>query len=148
MNLSAKQARALGLVDFAKEPKKKLSRKEELELKVSRQLSMANIPPWETQLRFKPPRLWRFDFAWPEHMVALEVNGGTFMSGKNKHTNGARLHGEYEKLNAAQTLGWVVLQCDAKHVSKGEVVTFVFDALAARGAIKAQVGVGEFALKR
>jgi len=127
---------------------KKPSRKAELAMKVDRLLSMANIPEWETEFYFHPARRWRFDRAWPDCKVALEINGGTFLPAKHGHTNGAHLHGEYEKLNAAQILGWLVIQCDTWHVRDGEVVTFVFDALASRGAITTQLNVGEFQLKR
>jgi hypothetical protein len=127
---------------------KKPSRKAELEAKVARQFSMANLPAWEPHFYFCPGRRWNFDFAWPDCKVACEINGGTFLPAKHGHTNGAHLHGEYEKLNAGQTMGWIVLQFDTKHVSANEVVTGVFDALAARGAITTKLNAGEFSLRR
>lgn len=52
-------------------------------------------------------RRWRFDWAWPEHKIALEVQGGLFVQGR--HSRGAALLQEHEKLNAAAALGWRVL---------------------------------------
>ena len=34
-----------------------------------------DIPEPTRELVFAPPRKWRFDFAWPEHLVAVEIDG-------------------------------------------------------------------------
>jgi hypothetical protein len=57
--------------------------------------------------RFAPPRRWRFDFAWPSLKVAIEVQGGIWTQGR--HTQGAALLKEWEKLNTAALAGWRVL---------------------------------------
>lgn len=59
------------------------------------------------EYRFSPPRKWRFDWAWPEALMAIEQQGGLFNGGR--HVRGAALLKEYEKLNAASALGWRVL---------------------------------------
>ena len=53
---------------------------------------------------FAPPRRWRFDYAWPIYMVALEVEGGAFVGGR--HVRGAGFKRDLEKYNAAVLLGW------------------------------------------
>ena len=60
---------------------------------------------------FHPTRKWRFDFAVPEIMVAVEYNG--LFSDKSRHTTVTGYTGDMEKLNAAQALGWKVLQFTA-----------------------------------
>ena len=58
-------------------------------------------------------RDWRFDFAWPDNRLAVEIDGGTWMSkhgGKSRHTTGTGYEGDCEKLNAAAILGWKVLR--------------------------------------
>lgn len=67
----------------------------------------AGLPEPEAEYRFAPPRKWRFDFAWPHHKLALEVQGAIFTQGR--HTRGAALLKEHEKLNAAAALGYRVL---------------------------------------
>lgn len=61
------------------------------------------------EYKFHPSRKWRFDFAWPDRLLALEVQGGIWTSGR--HVRGASLLKEWEKLNEAATLGWRVMYC-------------------------------------
>ena len=52
-------------------------------------------------------RKHRFDFAWPESMVAVEINGNAW------NTKGGGRHGkdsDLEKMNIAVSLGWRVFQ--------------------------------------
>ena len=60
------------------------------------------------QFKFHQTRKWKFDFAWPVYKLAVEIQGGTWIKGR--HTSGSSREGEYEKMNAAQRLGWCVLQ--------------------------------------
>jgi len=64
------------------------------------------------EYHFAKPRRWRFDYAWPEHKVALEVQGGIFIAGR--HSRGAALLKEWEKLNMAAMRGWRILYCQPK----------------------------------
>ena len=59
------------------------------------------------ELRFHPVRRWRFDLAWPDQKVALEVQGGIFVRGR--HSRGDALLKEWEKLNTASGMGWRML---------------------------------------
>ena len=63
----------------------------------------------EHEWRFHPIRRWRFDYAIPEHMIALEVEGVT-SRGKSRHTTISGYKKDCEKYNAAQLLGWRVLR--------------------------------------
>lgn len=60
------------------------------------------------ELKFHPIRKWSFDFCWPEHMVALEVEGGAWTQGR--HTRGQGFINDMEKYNAAVLLGWKLLR--------------------------------------
>jgi hypothetical protein len=62
----------------------------------------------ESEVVFHPERKWRFDWAIPELKAAIEYNG--IMSSKSRHTTVTGYSGDMEKLNAAQALGWTVLQ--------------------------------------
>jgi hypothetical protein len=67
------------------------------------------LPAPVCEYRFAPPRRWRFDFAWLESRVALEVQGGVFVHGR--HSRGAALLKEHEKLSTAAAMGWRVVFC-------------------------------------
>lgn len=61
----------------------------------------------QQQFRFHPTRRWRFDFAWPELRVAVEIQGGEFRRGR--HGRGKGLRSDAEKFRAAARLGWFLL---------------------------------------
>jgi len=66
------------------------------------------LPQPETELVFHPKRKWRFDYAWPDQKVALEIEGGVYTRGR--HTRGKGYENDMRKYNAALLLGWKVLR--------------------------------------
>lgn len=62
------------------------------------------------QYMFHEDRNWAFDFIWLDHMVALDIQGGTFVRGK--HARGAAMAKDYQKMNNAVLMGWRVFQAD------------------------------------
>jgi very-short-patch-repair endonuclease len=93
-------------------------------------LRMARLPAPEAEYRFAAPRRWRFDYAWPQHLVALEVDGGTWVAGR--HTRGSGWQRDTEKLNAAAVLGWRMLRCTPQQLCTLAMVELIGDALAPR----------------
>lgn len=85
----------------------------EASLEVALTDRLPQYPPLR-EYKFHPKRLWRLDFAWLDHMLAVEIQGGTFTGGR--HTRGSALHDEYTKLNAAVAMGWRVLMFDTVHL--------------------------------
>ena len=55
-------------------------------------------------------RKWRFDFAWPDALCALEVEGGVYVRGR--HTSPAGFMKDIDKYNAATLQGWRVLRAE------------------------------------
>ena len=55
---------------------------------------------------FHESRKWRFDFCWPDNMIAIEIQGGQWIKGG--HNSGTGLQRDCEKFNAAQARGWKV----------------------------------------
>lgn len=71
------------------------------------------IPDPEKEHRFygskkqwRVPR--RFDFAWPDMMLVVEIEGGTWVKGA--HVRGARFTRDAIKYNEAAIAGWTVLR--------------------------------------
>lgn len=67
------------------------------------------LPEPSTEYKFHAERRWRFDYAWPDAKVALEVEGGVWVGGR--HTSAKGFLNDIEKYNAATVLGWKVLRC-------------------------------------
>lgn len=58
--------------------------------------------------KFHPTRRWRFDYAIPEHKIAIEVEGGVWTGGR--HTSPKGFLNDMEKYNTATVMGWRVLR--------------------------------------
>lgn len=75
--------------------------------------------PIEHGYRFHPVRKWQFDFAFPEKMVAVEMEGGVFTKGG--HTRGKHYTEDCDKYNEAQAMGWRVMRYTIKHLEQRPV---------------------------
>jgi len=73
-----------------------------------RALEVRGLPRPECEWKFDAKRRWRFDYAWPQQMIALEVEGGVWTGGR--HTRGAGFVKDMEKYNRAAVLGWRLLR--------------------------------------
>jgi len=117
-----------------------------LEDTMAQQMALAKLPAWVSEYRFHPVRRWRFDFAWPEKMIALEVEGGQFTHGKpirhydprrkkrattqiSRHLSPMGFEGDCKKYNAAALLGWRVIRVTTQMVKSGEAFATIADAL-------------------
>jgi len=65
-------------------------------------------PDLVREIGFIETRRWRFDFAHPATMTAIEIEGGTWSGGR--HTRGSGFVADAEKYNAAAELGWTVFR--------------------------------------
>lgn len=65
----------------------------------------------EKEHKFHPDRKWRFDWAIPEIMIAIEYEG--VFSEISRHTTAKGYTGDADKYNSAQALGWKVLRFTA-----------------------------------
>ena len=72
-------------------------------------------------------RKFRFDFAWLDARLLVEVNGGTYTKGA--HSTGQGIRRDYEKCNLATLAGWRVLMFDGKAVKSGVAVEVIRKAL-------------------
>ena len=99
----------------------------QLEATFALQLRTSGLPEPEREYRFHPTRRWRFDFAWPDVMLAVEVEGGTWSQGR--HTRGSGYAADCEKYNEAALLGWRVLRFTADMVNNWSALETVREAL-------------------
>jgi very-short-patch-repair endonuclease len=90
----------------------------------------AGLPAPIREHRFAPPRRWRFDYAWPAHRLALEVEGGTWAGGR--HVRGRGYEADCEKYSEAALRGWRVLRVTTNMLNDGRALAMLERAL--RGA--------------
>lgn len=76
-------------------------------------------PGVESEVRFHPERLWRFDYAWPDKRIALEIEGGTWAGGR--HTRGKGYENDCIKYSEAAILGWRVVRATTSMCKDGRV---------------------------
>jgi len=91
-------------------------------------LCAPEAPAYEREYRFDAMRKWRFDFAWPEQRVAVEIEGGLY--GVSRHTTLLGYSADCEKYNRAALNGWRVLRFTAQHLSDPQAVAaLIMEAL-------------------
>jgi hypothetical protein len=76
---------------------------------------------------FWAKRAWRFDFAWPSHHLAVEVEGGAWSGGR--HTRGAGFEADCEKYAVAALLGWRVLRVTGSMIKDGRALEIIQTAI-------------------
>ena len=103
---------------------KKVQQVDELHGKVLAQL--VGFPDPATELLFHPKRKWRFDYAWEEQKLALEVHGGIHSGGR--HTRGRGFVEDRTKMNEATLLGWTVLEVTPEHIKSGQLRAWLLAA--------------------
>jgi very-short-patch-repair endonuclease len=91
-------------------------------LAVLAQIQSAGLDGWEPEYRFCPTERWRFDFAFPELKLALEIDGGGIGHG---HFNPWQREKEHQKFNMAATLGWRVLRGSTRQAETGELFAWL-----------------------
>lgn len=72
------------------------------------------LPAPTPEYQFHPVRKWRLDFAWPEHKLAVEIEGGIWDTGG--HNRAIGFLQDIEKYNALTEAGWRLLRFAQPHV--------------------------------
>lgn len=104
-------------ISSAKKPERSL-----LEVALDSQILASSLPAPEIEYPFMRGRLWRFDFAWPREMLAVEVEGAV-------HRIKSRFKGDIPKYAEALLLGWRVLRVGSDQVKDGTALTWIKKAL-------------------
>lgn len=94
-----------------------------LEDSLAWQMKAVKIPAPTREYKFWPGRRFAFDFAWPERKIAVEVEGGTYVSGA--HGRGKHYASDLVKYNEAAILGWTVLRFDTDMVGSGAALVAI-----------------------
>ena len=98
-----------------------------LEATLALHIKAAGLPEPEREFRFHPSRKYRFDFAWPDLMLAVETEGGTWTAGR--HTRGKGFESDCRKYNQASLAGWVLLRFTGDMIRSGEALAHIEQAI-------------------
>lgn len=98
------------------------------------QLKATDAPAPVTEYAFAKSigRRWRFDLAWPDRLVAAEIDGGSWIQGR--HNTGTGFEADCEKMSHAAALGYRVLRLTPRMIREGMALTLILAALEWRAA--------------
>lgn len=94
-----------------------------LEERLAAYIGTSGLPQPIREFRFTPPRLYRFDFAWPSLGIALEAEGGIWTRGG--HTRGAAFADDADKYNLATIQGWRVFRVTERQIRDGSAFPLI-----------------------
>lgn len=102
-----------------------------LERALAFQIRAKGLPKPQTEFLAIPGRKYRFDFAWanlgPGMGLLVECNGSTWIKGG--HSTGTGIARDYEKMILAQLLGWRVFPVTGDHITSGQAIRWIEEAL-------------------
>lgn len=98
-----------------------------------RQCIDIGLPQPEREHVFLKGRRFRFDFAWIDIRLGMEVEGGVFSGGR--HTRGVGYGKDLEKYNLAAMHGWTVYRFTTQDVKAGIAVNFMEIIINNKGVI-------------
>ena len=95
-------------------------------------LQAAGISDPVEEMRFHPTRRWRFDYAWPDYLLAWEIEGLTTPgTALGRHQRNAGLAADCEKYNAATIMGWRLIRTTTRQIESGQALRWLLQALGA-----------------
>lgn len=109
----------------------------ELERAMLTHIRQVGLPEPEREFRFKDGRKWAFDFAYPRHKLALEVEGLGSDDEPGRHQRVKGFTNDCRKYSEAAVLGWRIIRVTGGMIYSGEAID-----LLQRGLGLWQIGKG------
>lgn len=108
----------------------------DLEETFAQHVTIHGLPQPIREFPFYVGRKFRFDFAWLDERIAVEIEGGTRANGRhNRHDGFER---DCEKYNLAVLDGWRVLRFTGEMVRDGRAINFVKEVFRTIGTMELQ----------
>lgn len=106
--------------EYMSEKSTALERHMARDIMVLRQERREYLEEPKQEYKFHPRRKWRFDFAWPKMLVAVEVEGGKWVKGRHQRPQG--FEADCEKYNEAARMGWRVFRFTGDMIEDGRAL--------------------------
>jgi very-short-patch-repair endonuclease len=90
-------------------------------------LKARKMPTPTPEFRFHPVRKFRWDWAWPEARLALEVEGGVWSGGA--HGRGTGIVRDMEKATLAAEEGWRIIRVTPSNLATEATMDSIHRAL-------------------
>jgi hypothetical protein len=109
----------------------KISRevKHDFKAEFEQQLSLVGIQV-DREFYFARPRKWRSDWRVVGTLVLIEFEGGLFAKRAAGHSSVTGILRDIEKYNEATLAGWIVIRITPKHITSGQALKWVEQAIA------------------
>jgi very-short-patch-repair endonuclease len=104
----------------------------QLEEDLLKAIREAGLPEPEREFLFAKPigRKWRADYCYPEQMLLIEAEGGTWSKKKkSRHTTGSGFQNDSIKYGEAAVLGYRLLRFTSTMIHNGTAVDLIRRAL-------------------
>lgn len=95
------------------------------------QLALLGYPEPKPEYKFLTDRKYRFDRAWVEFVIAVEYEGGVWISGRHNRPSGYII--DCEKYSLASIAGWILIRLTKEIILSGVALELVEAAFRARG---------------
>lgn len=99
----------------------------DLERALAFQIRAKGLPEPQTEFLAIPGRKFRFDFAYPDQRLLVEVQGSIWKKGG--HNTGTGMLRDMEKNNLAILNGWSILYVAEDHITCGQALQWITSAL-------------------
>lgn len=105
----------------------------ELEALLMLHIRAHKIPTPMAEYKFNPKRKFRFDFAWPDYLFAVEIEGGIWINGR--HNTGIGFENDCIKYQDGILLGWDIYRVTGGMIKSGMAINTIKTILEMKGAI-------------
>ena len=93
------------------------------------QVKQAGLPLPVSEYSAIPARKFRWDFAWPECLILVEIQGGIWSSSKTGHTSGVGVNRDCQKGNLANLGSFCCLSFTSDMIRSGIALEQTREAL-------------------
>jgi len=109
---------------------------------VNKMFEQFGIPEAEFEYHLYVPghsKPYRFDIAWSNKKVALEIQGAIWKGSAGGHTSGKGIKSNWIKYNYAAQTGWRIIYCEPSEWTSDETFETIKKTLAYRRPLTASI---------